>query len=143
VQRLTREQAAVIGAFTGVPCGPFADIEAYARRMFARPVFVEEFAQRRFVDTLQDLATDDFLDLFAHDTEVGTMGSATMVQLLDELPGDVRASYDLEVKGTPAEHDIETIATIARALARCERQLRGLRIEAQEDLMRLLDGVKA
>jgi hypothetical protein len=27
--RLTRRQAAIIGAFTGVTCGPFGDIHAY------------------------------------------------------------------------------------------------------------------
>mgnify|MGYP001615151816 CR=1 FL=1 len=30
MDKLTRRQAAIIGAFTGVTCGPFEDIQDYA-----------------------------------------------------------------------------------------------------------------
>jgi hypothetical protein len=32
MQRLTREQAAVLSAFTGVLCGPFDDLHEYAAK---------------------------------------------------------------------------------------------------------------
>ena len=31
--RLTREQAAIIGAYTGICCGPFSDIHALAEAL--------------------------------------------------------------------------------------------------------------
>lgn len=63
--RLTREQAAIIGAYTGVCCGPFADIHEYAERVLDRPVWTHEFAQQDVADELKAAATADFFDLCA------------------------------------------------------------------------------
>jgi hypothetical protein len=65
--RLTREQAAIIGAFTGITCGPFADIHAYAKRKFGRPLWTHQFAEPEIVDKLRELARDDFLAIAAEE----------------------------------------------------------------------------
>jgi len=41
--RLTPEQAAILGAYTGIALGPFADIHAYAERVLGRPILTHEF----------------------------------------------------------------------------------------------------
>lgn len=62
-QRLTAEQAAIIGAFTGVTAGPFADIHEYAERMLGRPIWTHEFAREDMQDKLREAARDDFLSI--------------------------------------------------------------------------------
>lgn len=37
MKRLTKEQAAIIGAYTGFSAGPFADIQEYAEKVFGYP----------------------------------------------------------------------------------------------------------
>lgn len=60
--RLTKEQAAIIGAYTGVTCGPFSDIHEYAERVLGRPVFTHEFAGS-VNEELTLAAREDFLAL--------------------------------------------------------------------------------
>lgn len=61
--RLTKEQAAIIGAYTGVTCGDFGDIQEYASRVLGYPVFTHEFADKEFVRKLRNASTDDFLSI--------------------------------------------------------------------------------
>lgn len=40
--RLTKEQAAIIGAYTGVACGPFSDVHQKIEQALKRPVLTHE-----------------------------------------------------------------------------------------------------
>jgi hypothetical protein len=60
MQRLTKEQAAIIGAFTGFTAGPFGDIQEYAEKLLGRPIFTHEFAQKELVAELKEAARPDF-----------------------------------------------------------------------------------
>lgn len=60
-QRLTKDQAAIIGAFTGYLAGPFSDMHAYVERLMERPVFTHEMASKDFAEELRNLAKRDFL----------------------------------------------------------------------------------
>ena len=42
VPKLTREQAAIIGVFTGISCGPFSDVHKKAEELLGRPVLTHE-----------------------------------------------------------------------------------------------------
>lgn len=53
MQRLTKEQAAIIGLYTGITCGPFADIHELAEKIEGSPVFTHQFANKEFVDALK------------------------------------------------------------------------------------------
>ena len=61
--RLTKEQAAVIGAYTGFTAGPFADIQEYAERKLGRPCWTHEFGKPEFTEHLHLAAKEDFLAL--------------------------------------------------------------------------------
>jgi hypothetical protein len=61
VNRLTKEQAAIIGLFTGIACGPFSDIHEYAEKLKGHPIWSHQFADRIFADELKELAREDFL----------------------------------------------------------------------------------
>ena len=61
MKKLTKKQAAIIGAYTGITCGPFSEIHEYAEGKFGRPVFTHEFAIDEFMEKLKAVAKDDFL----------------------------------------------------------------------------------
>lgn len=43
VPKLTKEQAAIIGLYTGVVCGPFSDVHEYAEKIMGRPIWTHQF----------------------------------------------------------------------------------------------------
>lgn len=61
MEKLTKEQAAIVGAYTGVAAGPFGDIQEYAERVLGRPIWTHEFADPRVSDELRAAARDDFI----------------------------------------------------------------------------------
>jgi hypothetical protein len=63
MQRLTKEQAAVIGAYTGIACGPFSDIQEYVEKLLERPVFTHEFASKELSNEIKRKSKPDFLSL--------------------------------------------------------------------------------
>lgn len=65
MERLTREQAAIIGAYTGVACGPFEDIQFLGDRLFGRPTWTHEYAVPAFVEQLKEKVREEFLAICA------------------------------------------------------------------------------
>lgn len=61
MKRLTKEQAAIIGAFTGFTAGPSSDIQEYAEKKLGRPIFTHEFADSGVAQELRDASREDFL----------------------------------------------------------------------------------
>ncbi len=59
--RLTKEQAAIIGAYTGITCGNFGDIHAYVEKKMGRPVFTHEMGIPEFHEKIKKLCKEDFL----------------------------------------------------------------------------------
>lgn len=66
--RLTREQAAVIGAYTGFMCGPFEDIHATIERVMGRPVWTHEMGEKTLMEEVRQRMKQDFLALCAEGT---------------------------------------------------------------------------
>lgn len=63
--KLTKRQAAVIGAFTGLLCGPFDDLHAYIEEILGRPVFTHELGSAALAEQIKLAAKADFLALCA------------------------------------------------------------------------------
>jgi D-serine deaminase-like pyridoxal phosphate-dependent protein len=61
--KLTRDQAAIIGAFTGITCGPFSDIHDYAERKLGRLIWTHQIASKELMAELKNAARDDFIAL--------------------------------------------------------------------------------
>lgn len=61
MNRLTKHQAAVIGAYTGVLCGPMADLAEYVERLLGRPVFTHELGTWTIAREVREAARADFL----------------------------------------------------------------------------------
>jgi hypothetical protein len=63
IPRLTKEQAAIIGAFTGYCVGPFGDIQEYAERKLARSIWTHEFGAKSLSEELRAACRDDLLSI--------------------------------------------------------------------------------
>jgi hypothetical protein len=64
-QKLTKQQAAIIGAYTGVLCGDFSDMHAYVEKVMGHPVFTHEMGSKDFTEQLRSAAKADFLSICA------------------------------------------------------------------------------
>lgn len=51
---LDKEQAAFIGAYTGVCFGPFSDIHELAEEVMGRPIWTHEFASEEMFKQLRE-----------------------------------------------------------------------------------------
>lgn len=60
-----KEVGAIVGAYTGMLCGRFSDLQEYAEKLFGCPVWTHEFGEEAFMTKLKDKAKPDFLRLAA------------------------------------------------------------------------------
>lgn len=65
MERLTKEQGAVISAFTGIMACSFSDMHEYIERIMERPVFTHELASKELTAEIKEKARADFLALVA------------------------------------------------------------------------------
>ena len=63
--RLTREQAAIIGLYTGVSVGPFGDVHKLAEGLLGRPVLTHELAEEGIWEELKALVRPQFINICA------------------------------------------------------------------------------
>ena len=68
--RLTRRQAAIITAYTGITCGPFEAFHEYAEELMECPIWTHEFASKGLCAQIKEAAKDDFLNI-CYDPEGG------------------------------------------------------------------------
>lgn len=67
--RLTRRQAAILGAYTGIALGPLEDLKAYAREKLGADFYTHDMASERFWEALQDASRQDLLAITAEDDD--------------------------------------------------------------------------
>ena len=60
---MTKQEAAVVAAYTGIMLGTFSDFHEYAEKLMGRPIFTHEFANEELVQELQARAKPDFITL--------------------------------------------------------------------------------
>ena len=63
MQKLTKEQSAVLSAYTGVLCGDFSSFHGYVERIMGRPVFTHEMGNEKVADEIKQKSREDFLAL--------------------------------------------------------------------------------
>ncbi len=59
--KLTKQQAAIIGAYTGTLCGDFSDLHKYIEAKLNRPVFTHEMASGLVVKEIKNASKADFM----------------------------------------------------------------------------------
>ena len=60
---MTKQEAAIVGAYTGFLLGDFGEMHAYIERLLGRPVFTHELANPVLLDQIRELAKPDFIAL--------------------------------------------------------------------------------
>lgn len=61
VSKLTREQAAIIGVYTGITCGPFSDVHQKIESLLGRPVFTHEMGSKELWLQVREKVQPEFL----------------------------------------------------------------------------------
>lgn len=61
MNRLTKEQAAILGLYTGIACGPFSDIQELAEEVAGCSIWTHQFANEEIVEKLKELVKPRFL----------------------------------------------------------------------------------
>lgn len=61
MKTLTKEQAAIIGVYTGFLAGPFSEMHEYIEKIMGRPVFTHELGDDKTVEQIQEKSKADFL----------------------------------------------------------------------------------
>lgn len=60
---LTKREAAVITAYTGLLVGSISDFHAYVEEKFGRPVFTHEFADKDVWKDLKVISRTEFINI--------------------------------------------------------------------------------
>ncbi len=63
MEKLTKEQSVVIGAYSGILCGKFSDLHEYVEKIMGRSILTHEFADAETVKQIKDAAKPDFIKL--------------------------------------------------------------------------------
>ena len=63
MQKLTKEQAIVLTAYTGVTCCPFSDFHKECEKRFGRPIFTHEFSSEKLCEEIKEAFKADFMDM--------------------------------------------------------------------------------
>lgn len=62
---LTREDAAIIGAYTGICCGPFSDVHEFVEKILGQPILTHEFASPALWEKIKEAAKPYFMEVCA------------------------------------------------------------------------------
>lgn len=60
---MTREESAIISAFTGVLAGPFDAFHQYVEKIMGRPVWTHEMADKDTMQEIKEKSRADFVAL--------------------------------------------------------------------------------
>lgn len=60
---ITKREAAIIGAYTGILMGEFSDMHEYIEEIMDRPVWTHEMGDKATVDIIKEKAKPDFIAL--------------------------------------------------------------------------------
>lgn len=60
---MTKGEAKIIGAYTGILMGEFTDMHEYIEYLLKRPVLTHELANKELVKRIKSLAKPDFLEI--------------------------------------------------------------------------------
>ncbi len=64
IPRLTKQQAGIIGAFTGITCGPFSNVHEYVDSLPGfKGIMTHNFADKETAAKIKEAARADFLSL--------------------------------------------------------------------------------
>jgi hypothetical protein len=60
---MTKQEAAIISAYTGVLIGKFSDTHEYIERILKRPVFTHELGNKKIWEQIKSNSYNDFVSI--------------------------------------------------------------------------------
>ena len=60
---MTKQEAAIVAAYTGILIGDFSDMHEYVEKKMGRPVWTHEMASEKFVQELKEATKEDFVNI--------------------------------------------------------------------------------
>lgn len=60
---MTKQEAAIVAAYTGYLIGDFSDMHAYVEKILGRPVFTHEMASEALAEQIRQKSKPDFVSL--------------------------------------------------------------------------------
>lgn len=60
---MTKREAAIVSAYTGILIGEFSDMHKYIEEIMYRPVWTNEMASSQFAEKLKELSKKDFCSI--------------------------------------------------------------------------------
>lgn len=88
VPKLTKNQAAIIGLYTGFTCGPFSDLHEKAEAALGHAIWTHEFASKELMAELKGLVKPEYV----HACSGLTKEQAAIIWAYTRVPcGDVTA----------------------------------------------------
>ena len=60
---MTKREAAIISAYTGILLGDFGEMHEYIETLFGHPVYTHEMGDENFFEKLKTLSKPDFLSI--------------------------------------------------------------------------------
>jgi len=64
---MTKDEAAIVSAYTGFMLGDFGEFHEYAEKVIGRPIFTHEFANQSLIDELREKTKPDFVGIKVDD----------------------------------------------------------------------------
>lgn len=60
---MTKQEAAIVAAYTGYLIGQFSDMHEYIERILGRPVFTHELGSKALAEQIREAAKADFVGM--------------------------------------------------------------------------------
>lgn len=60
---MTKQEAAIVSAYTGYLIGEFHEMHKYIEKVIGRPVWTHEMASQEFAEQLRAASKDDFISM--------------------------------------------------------------------------------
>ena len=60
---MTKKEAAIISAYTGVLCCKFSDMHEYIESIMGEPVFTHQLGNKEYAETVKQASKRDFIEL--------------------------------------------------------------------------------
>ncbi len=67
---MTKREAAIVAAYTGVLIGKFSDMHEYIEEVLDRPVFTHELAQNEVIQEIKEKTKQDFVNIKVEKDEI-------------------------------------------------------------------------
>lgn len=60
---MTKQEAAIVSAYTGILIGEFSDMHQYIEKLMNRPVWTHELGNKCIVDEIKERSKNDFISI--------------------------------------------------------------------------------